>query len=142
MAGKKLKYLLVGFGIILISIGIYAYKEFNRKSPDLVNTEAVDYTTASLLFDAYSNNEDAANKKYLGKVLQVSGTIVEVTNQRDTAFTILLGSSTQSSRVSCTIDKNHIAAAKKYSIGNVVKVKGICTGYLMDVELNRCLIVE
>ena len=142
MARKKLKYLLVAFGIIAITIGIYAYKEYNRKSSDLANTEAVDLTTASVLIDAYSSKEDAANKKYLGKVIQVKGTIVELTNQQDTAFTILLGDTAHSSRVSCTLDKNHIAAAKKYAVGNSIIVKGICTGYLMDVELNSCLIVE
>ena len=25
---------------------------------------------------------------------------------------------------------------------NIISVKGICTGYLMDVELNRCVIVK
>ncbi len=142
MASSKLKYLIVACCIVVIAVGTYAYKEYNRKSPDLANTEAVDHTTASLLIDAYSSNEEAANKKYLGEVILVKGTVVEVSNQQDTAFTILLGDTAQISRVSCTIDRNHIAAAKKYIPGNVVNIKGICTGYLMDIELNRCLIVE
>ncbi|MEO6404310.1 MAG: hypothetical protein ABIY51_11455 [Ferruginibacter sp.] len=142
MAGKKLKYLLAACCIIALGIGIYAYKEYNRKTADLANTEALYQTTASVLIDAYSSQEDAANRKYLGKVIQVKGTVVEVTNQQDTVVAIMLGDTAHSSRVSCTVDKNHIAAAKKYTIGNLVSIKGICTGYLMDVELNGCLIVE
>lgn len=142
MLSKKIKYILVGFVVLAIAIGIYAYKEYNRKPTDLANKEAVDHLSASAIINAYSTKEDDANKKYLGKVIQVSGTVVELSNQEDTAFTVLLGDSTNMSRVSCTIDKRHIAAAKKYSIGKVVNVRGICTGYLMDVELNRCLIIE
>jgi hypothetical protein len=142
MLSKKIKYILVGLGVLAIGIGIYAYKEYNRKPSDLADTEAVDQISASVIINAYSINEDDANKKYLGKVIEVSGTVAELSNQQDTAFTILLGDSTNSSRVSCTIDKKHIAAAKKYPIGKVVNVRGICTGYLMDVELNRCFIME
>ena len=142
MKSKNIKYLVIGFCFIAIALGIYTYKEYNRKAPDLSNTKAIENTTAKALIAVYSNEEDAANKKYLGKVIEVSGDILEVTNLQDTAFTILLGDTADISRVSCTIDKNHIADAKKYNIGSSVKVKGICTGYLMDVELNRCLIVE
>ena len=140
MAEKKIKYLLVVFGII--AIAIYAYIEYNRKSMDLANTVAVEHITAEVLIDAYSNKEDVANKKYLGKVIEVKGVVVDVKKLQDTTFTILLGDTAHSSRVSCTIDKNHIDAAKKYIVGSIVDIKGICTGYLMDVELNHCLIVE
>lgn len=142
MISKKIKYLLIVFCVSAIALGIYAYVEYNRKSPDLADTKPLENTTASVLIDAYSNEEDAANKKYLGKVIEVSGTVVEVLNLQDTALTVLLGDTVNMSRVSCSFDKNHIAAAKKLVVGNNVSVKGICTGYLMDVELNRCLIVE
>ena len=142
MVSKKIKYLLFGFFIVAASLGIYGYREYNRKPSDLANTKVLENITANALINAYSIEEDAANKKYLGKVIGVSGTVVEVTNLKDTAYTILLGDTSNMSRVSCTVDKNHITAAKKYTVGSNVKVKGICTGFLMDVELNRCLIVE
>ena len=142
MKNKKIKYLFIGSCLVVVALGIYTYTEYNRKSSDLSNTKAIENTTAKALINIYSSEEDAANKKYLGKVIEVSGDILEVTNLQDTAFTILLGDTADMSRVSCTIDKNHITAAKKYNVGSSVKVKGICTGYLMDIELNRCLIVE
>ncbi|MEX0636227.1 MAG: hypothetical protein WD135_05615 [Ferruginibacter sp.] len=142
MLTKKIKNIVIAICSIVVAVGIYAYTEYNRKSPDLTNVKAIDYITASALINTYSNEEEMANKKYLGRVIQVNGTVVEVINQQDTAFTIVLGDPSFMSRVSCTMDKNHIVSAKKYDIGNVVNVKGICTGYLMDIELNNCLIVE
>ncbi len=79
MAGKKLKYLLVACGFIATTLGIYAYKEYNIKSADLANKNAVEHATSSFLIDAYSTQENAANKKYLGKGIQVKGTVVELT---------------------------------------------------------------
>ena len=113
-----------------------------RKPADLTKSDAVEKLAASDLSALYSTYEDSANKKYLGKIIQVTGVITEIENQQDTMLTILLGDTLQLSRVNCLIDKNHIAAAKNNVKGDVVKIKGICTGYLMDVELNRCVIVK
>ncbi len=138
----KKKYILFGFGIIGILLAAYAYYEYNRKAPDLKNKEAVENTTASLLLNDYASNEDSANKKYLGKIIQVKGTITEIQNQQDTSITILLGDTLQTGNVSCLMDSKHLEDVRKFTLGNVVNVKGICTGFLMDVELNRCVIVK
>ena len=121
---------------------IYAYKEFTRNPADLSKSDAVERIAASDLCMLYSNYEDSANKKYLGKVIEVTGIVVEIENQQDTLLTILLGDSLQSAKVSCLIDKKQAEAIKNLVLGDVVKLKGICTGYLMDVELNRCVIVK
>ena len=139
---KNVRYLLAVVLVIIAVLCIYAYKEFMRKPADLTKSDAVEKLAASDLSALYSTYEDSANKKYLGKIIQVTGVITEIENQQDTMLTILLGDTLQLSRVNCLIDKNHIAAAKNNVKGDVVKIKGICTGYLMDVELNRCVIVK
>lgn len=131
--------------IVLVTIAalcMYGYKEFTRKPADLSKSDAVESMSAQGLYAFYSNDEDSANKKYLGKIIEVTGTVVEIENQQDTLFTILLGDTLQSGSVSCLIDKNQIAIAKNKILGDVVKLKGICTGFLMDVELNRCVFVK
>jgi hypothetical protein len=139
---KSWRYLLAAILVIVAILCIYAYKEFMRKPADLDKSDAVASMAASDLYGLYSNYEDSANKKYLGKILEITGRVVEIENQQDTLLTILLGDSSQSGRVSCLIDKKQNAAAKKILVGDVLKLKGICTGYLMDVELNRCVIVK
>lgn len=113
-----------------------------RKPADLSKSDAVETITASDLYALYSNYEDSANKKYLGEIVEITGRVVEIENQLDTLLTILLGDSLQPGRVSCLIDKKQTAAAKNILLGDVLKLKGICTGYLMDVELNRCVIIK
>jgi uncharacterized protein (DUF1330 family) len=136
------RYLLAVLFLTILCMGIYAYREFTRKPADLNKSDAVDHLTASDLYMLYSNHEDSANKKYAGKVIEVTGTVTDIENEQDTLLTIMLGDTLQSGRISCLLDKNYMAAAKNKIRGDVVKIKGICTGYLMDVELNRCVIVK
>lgn len=139
---KNRWYLLAVILVIAVMLCTYAYKEFMRKPADLDKSDAVESMAASDLYNLYSNYEDSANKKYLGKILEITGSVVEIENQQDTLLTILLGDSLQTGRISCLIDKKQTAAAKNILLGDVLKLKGICTGYLMDVELNRCVIVK
>ena len=137
-----MRYLLAVVLIAVLIISIYFYTEFTRKPADLDKSDAVEFVTASGLSASYSNYEDSANKRYLGKIIEVTGTIVEIENQQDTLLTILMGDTLQTGMVSCLMDKNYMADAKNKVRGDIVKIKGFCTGYLMDVELNRCVLVK
>jgi tRNA_anti-like len=141
LKNKRLYFFAVAL-VTIAPLSIYGYKEFTRKPADLTKSDAAESLAASDLCALYSNYEDSANKKYLGKIIEVTGSIVEIENQQDTLLTILLGDTLHPGRVSCLIDKKKIAAAKNSVLGDAIKLKGICTGYLMDVELNRCVIVK
>ena len=137
-----MRYLLAIVLVTAVALSIYAYKEFMRKPADLNKSDAAEHITASGLYALYNDYEDSANKKYLGKIIEVTGTIVEIENQQDTLLTILMGDTLQTGMVSCLMDKNYMADAKNKVRGDIVKIKGFCTGYLMDVELNRCVLVK
>jgi regulatory protein YycI of two-component signal transduction system YycFG len=139
---KYMRYLAAVVLIAVLLTGIYFYTEFTRKPADLNKSDAVEFVKASDLSAFYINYEDSANKKYSGKVIEVSGSVIEVENQQDTLLSVFLGDTLQTARVSCLMDKNSISAAKKVVRGDLIKIKGICTGYLMDVELNRCVLVK
>ena len=134
------RIVLITLLIILFSAGIYIYKEYNRKPARLNNLPAVVNINADTLISQFALNEAEANKKYLGKVISVKGLINKIDNQQDTLLTILLGDSLLSSSVSCLMDSSYIKLKKVFTPGVQIIIKGICTGYLMDVELNRCVV--
>ena len=134
------RIVLITLLIILFSAGIYIYKEYNRKPARLNNLPAVVNINADTLISQFALNEAEANKKYLGKVISVKGFINKIDNQQDTLLTILLGDSLLSSSVSCLMDSSYIKLKKVFTPGVQIIIKGICTGYLMDVELNRCVV--
>jgi hypothetical protein len=123
-----------------LCVGAYVYKEYNRKPASLENLPAVVNINADTLINQFTTNETEANKKYLGKVISVKGFIKEINNQQDTLLTIVLGDTSLTSSVSCLMDSGYIKSKKVFTPGASIIIKGICTGYLIDVELNRCVV--
>ena len=137
----KRKYLLAALVVLLLA-GWYAYREYNRRPADLTSLKPVDKMDALKLAALYETDESKANTLYLGKAIDVSGTIADIQNQQDTMINILLGDSDAMHKVSCMMNMNYAAEFKNYKPGDAVTIRGICTGYLMDVELNRCVIIN
>ena len=135
---KKLIWSFLFAAIIIASL--YLYREYNRKPANLVNTKPAFIVTASNLVNEFEIDEAAANIKYLGKIVQVNGTAASVAYSKDTLVNIMLGDGLH--RVGCQFDKRHTAGLEKLQEMHTISIKGICTGYLMDVELNRCVIVK
>ena len=138
MMGKR-KYILVFVVLILLAV-LYGIKEYNRKPTDLskVNPEATIFAVA--LITSFKENEATANKTFLGKTVLVNGIISEIDNENDTLVNVYLGDSTLLEKVSCSMDMSKSDEYKKLKQGQQISIKGFCTGYLQDVELNRCVI--
>ena len=120
---------------------IYAYKEYNRKVTDLTHEKPQQTITASALLAAFKNEEENANKKFTGKTLLVTGIISEINNEQDTLLNIYLGEDNAIEKVSCIMDMRRKESFEKLKPGQPISIIGFCTGYLQDVEMNRCVIV-
>ncbi len=97
---------------------------------------------ATAIIDEYEKDEVKANLQYLGKVIQVQGAIAEIISQQDTLTNVLIGDTISMHKVSCLLDKRHTGLISQYKAGQQITIRGICTGFLMDVELNSCVIVK
>lgn len=135
------KYALVAITAIIAIAAIYGYKEFNRKPADVSNIKPQLVITVDSIIVAYENDEAKANAQFLGKTILVNGIIAEMNNQHDTLLNVIMGNNGLHN-VSCLLDNRQLENFKKYSVGKPVSIKGICTGFLADVELNRCVIVN
>jgi hypothetical protein len=102
--------------------------------------EAAFNLSVTELVSAFSADESKANNLYLGKVLTVTGNLKEIILS-DSSLVLLLGDSTQAIGISCYLQKDqkgHYAALKK---GKPVGVKGICNGMLLDIVLDKCILI-
>jgi hypothetical protein len=134
------KYIILLFIVVVVLGLIYGYKQYNLKPADLTNKVADITTTATNIITDYDTNEAVANKKYLGKTVQVTGIISAINNQQDTSISISLGDDMH--KVACEFNKKYINSVKQYQPNTPITIKGICTGYLLDVEMNRCVVVK
>ncbi len=138
----KRKYIWLLLIVAMLTAGSYAYHEYNRKPVDLSGIRSQLNITADSLVVIFETDEPKANSLYLGKPVDIKGLIADISNQQDTLINITLGKKDNMHRVSCLIDANHIKEVKSYKVGDEITLRGICNGYLMDVELNRCVVVK
>lgn len=129
----KILSLLVLAGILIG--GFVGYKMYNKKHRDVGDSNA-QKIEAKQLVSEYETNEAEANKKYLDKILNVSGKVIEVGKNQDGNHVVTLSGS-EMGGVICTVEDK---AASAPAAGDLVNVKGICTGYLTDVVLARAVL--
>lgn len=137
-----LKKIIIVLLIISLPMSVYLYTEYYRKPADLSAIQPVAILRATELIDEYEKDEVTANHRYLGKIIQVQGTIAEILKQQDTLANVMIGDTGSIRKVSCLLNKQHINLINHYKAGEQIIIKGLCSGFLMDVELNRCVIIE
>ncbi len=102
--------------------------------------EAAFKLSVSQLVDAFSQNESQANSIYLGKILEVQGILKEII-LNDSSLVLLLGDTAQSTGVSCYLQKDQKDRYTTLKRGESVNVKGICNGMLLDVVLDKGILL-
>ena len=131
----KKKLLLLALILVLIA-AVAAFYQFNKTHPDLHAEKAKYNLTAQELALSFTENEETSTKKYSDAIIGIEGEVSSIENQGDTLFTVyLLGEGLSS--VAC--EMNSKAEADGIKEGEVVKIKGICSGYLLDVILVQCV---
>ena len=135
---------------IIKCCGLYA-----RAGVDFVKTstgyaEKGASVEAVQLINEFNQNDSAANARYLGRVVAVSGLVKQVEKDEEGKYTVVLGDTADMSSVRCALDSTHAAGATGLRRGEPVKVKGSFTGFKKDdtgllgsdVELNRAVVIK
>lgn len=146
MSAKKIIILVAV--VAAAGVGIYAWKEYNRKNEDLSGVKPAHSVQAAALISEFASNDSAANAKYLGKVVLVEGTVKTIDKDEEGKYTVVMGDTADMSAVRCAMDSVHASGATGLTRGQSVKVKGVFTGFKKDetgllgsdVEMNRCVI--
>ncbi len=132
----KTKHLIIIIVLLLViaggGVGLY---KFTAKPKDASAKKADFELSANELISAFEQDEQAANAKYLDKVIIVSGKVSEISEEN-----ILLGE--EPSVINCGMSNN--ASFSDVAVDDLLKIKGICTGYdmLFGVGLIKCVVVE
>ena len=134
---KTGKYVLWGLLVVVLIGGGIGFYMFNKKVPTLEHV-APDFTLeAQKLYHEFEENETVALTKYEDKVLQVEGTIMDVVKNDSNANVILDGG--MMGGVNCSFKHKLETEMRK---GDLVVIRGQCQGFLMDVVLNNCFLIE
>jgi len=130
---NSIKYFLLILVIVIAAFGYYSY----TKPLASVSDMAIDVSlSAEELLLAYEADESQANIDYLDKVVSISGSVSHVEN-KDGISTIYLNTENELSYIICQLEDSKTMLPAE---GSSITIKGICTGYLMDVVIVRSII--
>jgi hypothetical protein len=127
--------------LILAAVAFYIYKEYNRTHKDTAKLKP-DYTIeATQLVKEFEENEKASGTKYWDKIIRVDGLVKEILKDDKGFYTVVLGDTSSMSSVRCSIDSVHSNEAVEVQKGNVIAIKGICSGFNADEMLGSDVIL-
>ena len=128
-------------GVVLLSLIAYLVV-INLPQANIKSKDAVETISAVALYEAYSNNEKRANRKYTGKVIQLSGEIDEIYPDENNAPVVVLRSNSGDLVSVVTLESSQEKKIASYKEGDQITVKALCSGILMEVTLNKGLIID
>lgn len=136
-------YIKIALGVVVFIAlaGILAsLYMFNLKHKDMAKAHPDFKITATVLQKAFEDDETAASKLYISKILEVSGKIASIKPANNMFISISLATGSDLSSVICTFPV--IADASKINVGDEITLRGECSGFLMDVLLNNCALIQ
>jgi hypothetical protein len=130
-------FVVVFFAITAILVALIFYfkkhTDLSKANPDFV-------LTATALQKEFEEDETAASAKYINKILELSGEIEYIAREDSNNLNISLKTDNEISSVICTFSAGKGPLDPKS--GDEIALRGVCSGYLMDVLLNNCAIVS
>lgn len=131
---KKVLIILLVIVAVGTGVGIYLW---NKPHETVEGKDAI-AVRSDALAQVFSDDEQQGNAQYLNKVLDVSGTVAEVSQNQDGKTVILLNGADLLSGVQCTMREDKVQA----TVGQQMTIKGFCNGYTVVVLLSDCIVTS
>ncbi|MFZ1705776.1 MAG: hypothetical protein WAT79_15625 [Saprospiraceae bacterium] len=130
-----MRRLLVVIIVLAIMGAVVGYYLYNKPKTSMENQTTDTAMEASVLVNEFEKDEAAAELKYLDKTIEIVG-IVKEKNESG----IVLDSGNEMVGILCEFE--NVEDLTSVNVKDRVKIKGICTGKLLDVVLSRSIILE
>jgi hypothetical protein len=138
---RSWKKIIAALLILALAGGSYGWYQYQKAPPDIRKEKGGIEITAIDLLKEFQQNETASNTKYVDKVLVVTGMVTEVQTDSSGQATVYLQTNDLLSAVTCSFYQND-ESINKVKAGSPARIKGVCTGMLSDVVLNKCSLAE
>ena len=125
---------LVAAGAVYYYVFVYSVQNHRN-----INDEDAITVVADSLAQHFTNDEVIANAKYLNKVLEIKGVVIDTASNQQGKATVTIGNVSSMANVFVTLGERPVVAIK---LNDTIRVKGICSGFLSDVVINDATIVE
>lgn len=136
----NLKIVLIALATLVLAGAAAGYYLYNLKPKDLGKVKPDFIVTSTELQSYFEENETAASEKYVNTIVEVSGEVGSIEMGENNTMNISLKTGSDFSSVICTFPSE--VKSELIREGSQISVRGQCSGYLMDVLLNNCVLSE
>lgn len=147
---KNFKNLLILLGVGILIAGAVALYMFNKPARDIQATQTDFSYKASEIVNEYLTDAKKANDKYLdeegnSKVLEITGTVANISEDFNHQKVILLKAAIDKAGVSATFTKETNSHTGKIKIGDEITIKGVIrsgASFDSDLDMYENVIIE
>ncbi|MFT7443050.1 MAG: hypothetical protein ACI9Q3_001428 [Maribacter sp.] len=131
------------FGILILGIigSFVAYKIYNKPHVNVGEASVDLRISADKILNDFILDETLANETYLEKIIEVTGVISDIKKEREKGI-IALKTNDDFASVLVHLSEEATKKISSLKLGQTIVLKGICTGYLMDVILVKSEIIN
>lgn len=133
--------ILIIIGVVVLAglaTGTYLW---NKPHKNMQRATADITLSAPELMAAFNADENAANAKYLDKVVAVTGKVIDAATSGE-ATVVSLEAADDFGAISCELDRFSKQNRTTFTLGEQITLKGICSGKTIDVVLVQCVLVK
>ena len=136
---KNLLSLISIIFFVIIAFGsLEEFESLDDEPKITADTKPNLIVSARKLYKEYNANEIAADEKYKGKIIKVTDIIRDIGNDiMDNAYITLIGDQ-YFEDIQCYFREKSIVTG--LSKGKRISVMGSCSGLMMNVHLNNCIV--
>jgi hypothetical protein len=134
---RKRTLIFAGLFLCALAAGI-GYYLYNKPRAAAFEADTDKQVTAERLYQEFMINEAQAESIYVNKVLEITGTVKDVQHSGQEVSVLLSGGEDKDGGVNCSVTGTGKTVPK---VGEAIKVKGVCTGLLMDVSISDATII-
>jgi len=124
----------------LLSLAGWGIYKITKPHHNVAAEDASANITAEKLYSEFRDSEDQANKKWIGRVIEITGSITTISESGN--YISINLRATGEGGINCSMMKKDLDPDKKLNKGDSISIKGKCTGFLMDVNMVDCVIVK
>lgn len=137
---KKFRHIASAFAVLGFLFIAFGSDDEQSTETEIASEVPTIEISASQLYADYEANGVAADEKYKGKVLLVTGVVNNIDKDILDAIYVTLKADEYFGDVQCYFADSHTKTAAQLSKGQKITVKGKCDGKLMNVALKGCTI--
>jgi hypothetical protein len=126
------KPLLIGGFLTVVAIAVAYWIVATEKFSDTSSRKAAYTVNATDLIREFKQNDSAANAKYTDKIITVTGTVSALEAPDSTTVNIKMEDPETKDIILFAFQEQHLEEGKMLKVGDLVSIKGSCSGGSID----------